>query len=115
MENKLSELRSYLKKELKLRQKINSSYSNRAFARDLGISPTSLGAFLKGERNLNMLNINRVFNYINKKSIIRCSWCDKPKEETKFVISGPRRQFICNHCIDRCVEILQSQEPSPSA
>jgi uncharacterized protein (TIGR02147 family) len=41
-----------LEKELRARQKANKNYSLRAFARDIGISPSFLSHLLKGEKSL---------------------------------------------------------------
>jgi hypothetical protein len=105
MESNLGELKKYLNKEFKIRVKHNSSYSKRAFSRDLGISPTSLNDFLAGKRNLGFKNVDKVFKYLSKKSSIYCSWCDKERTEVRYLIGGPRRQYICNECVDTCVDI----------
>ncbi len=107
MQTDLLELRSYLEKEYKTRLKLNSSYSKRAFARDLGLSPTSLNDFLLGKRNLGLKNIDKIFKYLKKKSSINCSWCGKHKSEIKTMIAGPTRLFICNNCVDKCNQILK--------
>ncbi len=114
MDTNLSELRNYLQNELKTRTKLNSLYSKRAYARDLGISATSLNDFMSGKRSLCFSNIDKIFKYLGKKSSIVCSWCDKPKKEVKSLIGGPRRQFICNTCVDVCNDILRENRMLPT-
>ncbi|CAB3976387.1 ATP-dependent Clp protease ATP-binding subunit ClpX [Candidatus Azoamicus ciliaticola] len=41
----------------------------------------------------------------NKKSILKCSFCDKTQLEIKKLISGPN-VFICDECIELCNDIL---------
>jgi len=36
---------------------------------------------------------------------VRCSFCAKPKEDVAKVIAGPGI-YICNECVDLCVDIL---------
>ena len=108
MENNLIELRSYLKKEFKTKSELNSAYSQRAFARDLGLSPTTLNDFLLGKRDLCLKNIDKVFKYLGKKSSVFCSWCDKSIKDSELMIGGPKRQFICKSCVDVCNDIIQS-------
>ncbi len=113
MDTNLVELRSYLDKELKTRTKLNPLYSKKAFSRDLGISATSLSDFMSGKRNLNFENVDKIFGYLRKKSKVTCSWCEKSKSEAKYIIGGPRRQFICDSCIETCNEILRTGRKMP--
>lgn len=46
--------KDYLKEELNKRMNVNSRYSQRAFARDLGLSAGELSEILKGKRNLSL-------------------------------------------------------------
>lgn len=46
--------------ELQIRKSRNGSYSLRAFARDLGVSPTALSDFLNGKRQLSKTNLQRI-------------------------------------------------------
>ena len=114
MEQNLIELKNYLNNEFNIRVKLNSRYSKRAYSRDLGISITSLNDFLAGKRNLSFININKVFKYLSKKSSTCCSWCLKPKKEVKKLIGGPKRQFICDMCIDVCNDILKENRQMPN-
>ena len=38
-----------------------------------------------------------------------CSFCGKRKTEVRGMAAGPQ-VFICNECVDRCVEILRTGE-----
>src|SRR5687767_1061791 len=40
--------------------------------------------------------------------VIRCSFCGNNNKEVKVMIRGPN-VFICNECIDICVEILEEK------
>jgi hypothetical protein len=44
---------------------------------------------------------------------LRCSFCNKSKDEVKKLIAGPA-VFICDECVEACVQILK-QEASSSA
>ena len=110
MENNLLELRKYLEKEYNTKLSLNSSYSKRAFSRDLGVSPTCLNDFLAGRRDLNLKNIDKIFKYLGKKSAIRCSWCDKDKKDAKYIIGGTKRLFICDSCVATCNNIIAKTE-----
>lgn len=39
---------------------------------------------------------------------IRCSFCNKDKDDVRLIVSGPEA-FICNECIDTCIDILETQ------
>lgn len=106
MRTDLNELRSFLTNEFNKKLEYNSSYSKNSFARDIGISATSLNEFLSKKRELSFKNIDTIFKYLNSK--LHCSWCDKEKGEVDFLIGGPRNQYICNDCVDRCNQIAKS-------
>ena len=36
-----------------------------------------------------------------------CSFCGKPKEQTKKLIAGPNGVFICDECIEVCKQVMQ--------
>lgn len=114
MNTELHELRSYLQREFETKVKLNPLYSQRAYSRDLGISVTSLSDFLAGKRSLNFKNIDRIFMYLRKKSTISCSWCSQPKRSVKRLIGGPRRQFICEDCVETCNDILRTNRTMPT-
>jgi transcriptional regulator with XRE-family HTH domain len=52
--------RDFLSNELRSRQLANKSYSLRAFARDIGISPASLSLTLKGNLGLSVKTAKKV-------------------------------------------------------
>jgi ATP-dependent Clp protease ATP-binding subunit ClpX len=37
---------------------------------------------------------------------LRCSFCGKSKHEVEKLIAGPEQVYICNQCIDLCIEIV---------
>jgi len=101
METELKELRTFLKEELERRRAFNPAYSKAAFARDLCISLTALNEFLSGKRDLNFTNVDKVFGYLKSKSKPRCNWCETPQSDVRLLVGGPKRQFLCNTCIEK--------------
>ncbi len=112
MQQNLSELRDYLEIEFQHRLILNRLYSRRAFARDLGISATSLNEFLGGHRSLSFQNIDRVFKYLRKKSGVTCDWCGKSKKQAGRIVRGSKSQHICEPCIEICNDILRTDRPA---
>src|SRR5687768_16722478 len=43
-----------------------------------------------------------------KKASTKCSFCGKPKEETRLLISG-MEAFICDACISQAAEIIKEE------
>jgi ATP-dependent Clp protease ATP-binding subunit ClpX len=43
-------------------------------------------------------------------STLTCSFCGKHQRQVKKLIAGPG-VYICNECIDRCVEIIAQERP----
>ncbi len=43
------------------------------------------------------------------KKDIRCSFCGKGQEEVKKLIAGPEGVFICDECIEVCMEIVEDE------
>ena len=41
---------------------------------------------------------------------IRCSFCGKPQEMVRKLLSGPNGVFICDECVDLCAQILDEEE-----
>lgn len=68
--------REYLKKELNLRVQRRPLYSQRAFARDLGISASSLGDYLKGTMRLSPGRICQISKVIGLTAEQRQHWID---------------------------------------
>lgn len=56
----MSELKSMITTTYQKRQAINRGYSQNAFARDLGVSPTALSQYLSGKRSLSPVNLKKV-------------------------------------------------------
>ena len=58
-----------------------------------------------------------------KKEDIRCSFCGKSQDQVKKLIAGPEGVFICDECIEVCMDIVEdelydneeSQEPESGA
>lgn len=44
--------------------------------------------------------------FLSKNKLINCSFCGKDESNLKKLIAGPD-VFICNECIEICVEILE--------
>ena len=42
--------------------------------------------------------------------LLKCSFCGKSQKQVKKLIAGPG-VYICNDCIDRCVEIIVQERP----
>lgn len=49
-----------------------------------------------------MAGKNNIQNYY-------CSFCNKPQEKVKKLIAGPKGVFICDECINTCVELLDEE------
>ena len=45
---------------------------------------------------------------------IRCSFCNKTENQVKKLIAGPSGVYICDECIDVCVDILDDELPESS-
>jgi ATP-dependent Clp protease ATP-binding subunit ClpX len=43
---------------------------------------------------------------------LTCSFCGKHQRQVKRLIAGPD-VYICNECVDRCVEIIAKERPTP--
>jgi ATP-dependent Clp protease ATP-binding subunit ClpX len=43
---------------------------------------------------------------------LTCSFCGKHQRQVKRLIAGPG-VYICNECVDRCVEIIATDRPTP--
>lgn len=40
---------------------------------------------------------------------IRCSFCNKSQSQVKKIIAGPNGAYICNECVDVCMEIIEDE------
>jgi ATP-dependent Clp protease ATP-binding subunit ClpX len=45
--------------------------------------------------------------------LLKCSFCGKRNERVKKMIAGPS-VYICNECIDLCLEIIEEELSEPS-
>ena len=113
MQIELSQLRRFLKDEFSRRKSFKPLYSMRAFSRDVGLSLTSLNAFLAGKRDLNLKNIDKIFRYLKKQTAVSCSWCGTPKRQVKLLSGGPKSQFICKGCVETCNDIIKTGRLMP--
>lgn len=52
---------------------------------------------------------------MDEKKEMRCSFCGKSKSEVKRLIVGPCGSFICNECVEQCVDIIDSEAESQQA
>ena len=66
----------YVRSEFNLRKKRNSSYSVRAFARDLELSPSHLSEFLSGKSNLSHEKADFLAEKLKLKDEHKKHWCD---------------------------------------
>lgn len=82
METQTAYYLDIMKSKLSQRQRSNSSYSLRAFARDLGMHPGTLGKVLKGQRPLPVKISKQVTNRLKL----------SPAEQTLFIESLLRRK-----------------------
>lgn len=46
---------------------------------------------------------------------VRCSFCGKSQKQVKKIIAGPENVFICDECVDLCVDILEEEVPESPA
>ena len=53
-------------------------------------------------------------NKIDENKICRCSFCGKTEDRVKKLIEGPG-VYICNECVDLCVEIFKDDAAAASA
>ncbi len=42
-----------------------------------------------------------------RRNEIRCSFCGKTQDEVRRLIAGPDGIYICNDCVDLCVDIME--------
>ena len=45
-----------------------------------------------------------------KNDKIRCSFCNKTENQVQKLIAGPNNIYICDKCVDICIEILEEEE-----
>lgn len=49
-------------------------------------------------------------NKDNNKPLIKCSFCGRTEDQVEQLISGPNGIYICNDCVELCVDILMKKE-----
>jgi len=50
----------------------------------------------------------------NQQETLDCSFCKRPQTETRRLIAGPDQVFICEECVELCVDILTQEAPPVS-
>lgn len=43
-----------------------------------------------------------------------CSFCFKSQYQVKMLIAGPASIFICDECVELCLEVIAGRPPDPS-
>lgn len=75
---------SYVQAEFRARKKRNGSYSVRAFARDLGLSPSHLSEFLSGKSNLSHEKADLLADKLKLQGEHRSHWSDLLTVHSKY-------------------------------
>ena len=52
---------------------------------------------------------------MDDKKEMRCAFCGKDISQVEKLIVGPCGNYICNECIEHCVDILDSEEQAVAA
>ncbi|MCB0422247.1 MAG: TIGR02147 family protein [Bdellovibrionales bacterium] len=97
--------RQILKEELETRMALNSSYSLRAFARDLAIAPSSLHAVLNGKHGLALRTAKKI-----------CHRLQFDEDETSLFVDlvqseGSRKTQVRNSAAERIKKLYEKTEP----
>lgn len=53
--------------------------------------------------------------YEDNNRVIRCTFCNRTRDQVKRLVAGPPGIFICDDCIDDCVEALNEIRDSDTA
>ena len=53
--------------------------------------------------------------YEDNNRVIRCTFCNRTRDHIKRLVAGPPGIFICDDCIDDCVEALNEIRDSDTA
>ena len=40
---------------------------------------------------------------------VRCSFCGRPQSEVRKMIAGPQGAYICDECVETCMEIIDEE------
>lgn len=100
--------RDYLKREFQARSQRRPLYSQRAFARDMGLSPSTLTDYFKDRMRLSPARISQVGDFLKLSSEQKQHWVDLV--EVKF----SRRPEVKNLSLVRVRGRLQAQRHSIS-
>ena len=46
---------------------------------------------------------------VEDKKVPRCSFCNKTQAQVGKMIAGPNGVYICDQCVDVCVEIIEEE------
>ena len=46
---------------------------------------------------------------------IRCSFCGKPQSDVRKMIAGPEGSYICDECVEICMDIIDDEFSSEEA
>ena len=46
-------------------------------------------------------------SFLDKEHEEVCSFCNKPREKARKLVSGPNGTYICEECVEICQEILR--------
>ena len=49
----------------------------------------------------------------NSEEVIRCSFCNKAQIQVRKIIAGPGGIYICDECVDACVDIIEEELEYP--
>ncbi len=94
-----SSYKNYLNEELERRIRINPKYSQRAFAKHLGLSPGELSEVLRGRRNLSLKSALRVAKALNLNP-----------DETKHLVLSSQAEKVGNPNVAAVVKTLLGTE-----
>ena len=99
-----TEYLSTLKNELNYRTEINPSYSLRAFARDLGVSASTISEIFSGKHKLSLRNANRIVGQLNLSELEKENFIDQValehsvnKQQQKILITRIKRRSKQSH------------------
>lgn len=88
---------SFLKVELENRKRYNNSYSLRAFAKDLGLSPSGLSEIIRGKKKLSPAAANRIAKQLK---------FSEEERKSLIVLSVPESKRT-DHTLNKAKETLQ--------
>jgi hypothetical protein len=48
---------------------------------------------------------------VKLENLKRCSFCNSPPSNTRFLLAGPNNIFICEYCVGMCVAVFYEGSP----